>query len=146
MANKTVIKILVENGLKVTPQRIAILEVILILKNHPTAEKVIEYIRISHPNIAIGTVYKNLETFVEKGIINKIRTDKESMKYDTVLVKHHHLSCYESDRMEDFIDDNLYNLIDDYLKKNKIPDFKIEDIKLNLVGKFTDNPKDKRQK
>jgi Fur family peroxide stress response transcriptional regulator len=47
--------------LKVTPQRMAILEAIYQLNNHPTAEKIIDYIRQKHPGIATGTVYKVLK-------------------------------------------------------------------------------------
>ncbi len=58
-------------GLKITPQRIAVLEAIISLKNHPTAENIAEYIKANHPNIATGTVYKTLETFVEKGLAKR---------------------------------------------------------------------------
>jgi Fur family transcriptional regulator, peroxide stress response regulator len=141
MANKTVIKILVENNLKVTPQRIAVLEVILMLDNHPTTDIIINYIRISHPHVAIGTVYKILETFVKKGIINKVKTDKDIIRYDSVNDKHHHLYCSESDRIEDYYDNDLNNILQNYLKDKKIPDFKIRDIKLQIVGEFTDKNK-----
>jgi Fur family transcriptional regulator, peroxide stress response regulator len=141
MANKTVIKILVENNLKVTPQRIAVLEVILMLKNHPTTDIIIDYIRFSHPHVAIGTVYKTLETFVKKGIINKVKTDKDIIRYDSVNDKHHHLYCSESDRIEDYYDNDLNNLLHNYLKNKKIPDFIIRDIKLQIVGEFTDRNK-----
>jgi len=47
-----------EKGLRVTPQRIAILETIYQLDNHPTADQIIEEVRKSHPNLAPGTVYK----------------------------------------------------------------------------------------
>ena len=67
-----------EKGLKITPQRVVILEAIYKLNNHPTAENIIEYIRESHPNIATGTVYKVLETLVENGLIKKVRN---SYKY-----------------------------------------------------------------
>jgi len=136
MANKPVIKILVENDLKVTPQRIAVLEVVLTLKNHPDADKVIDYIRINYPHVSIGTVYKTLETFVKKGIIKKVKTDSDVMRYDAIPGRHHHLYCAESDRIEDFYDDELNELIDNYLKKKKIPNFKIEDVKLQIIGEF----------
>ena len=45
----------VEKGLKITPQRIAILEAIYILDNHPTVEDIVTYIRKDNPNIAKGT-------------------------------------------------------------------------------------------
>jgi len=67
---------LVEKGLKITPQRIAILEAIIKLNNHPTAENIIEYIRKNHPNIATATVYKVLDALVENGLIKKVKTEK----------------------------------------------------------------------
>ena len=128
--------ILSEKNLKVTPQRLAVLEAIRKLKNHPTAENVIDFIRKNHPNIALGTVYKVLDTFVEKHIIKKVKTDKGIMRYDGVMENHHHLYCEESDRIEDFFDEKLNNIIDDYFKNKKIPNFKIKDVKLQIIGKF----------
>jgi Fur family peroxide stress response transcriptional regulator len=126
-----------EKGLKITPQRIAILEAIVKLNNHPTADKIIEFIRTNHPNIAVGTVYKVLDTLAENKIIRKVKTDKDIMRYDAVTENHHHLYCSDSDKIEDYIDPELNNLIDKYFKKKKIPNFKIEDIKLQITGKFT---------
>jgi Fur family peroxide stress response transcriptional regulator len=138
MANKSLIRMLMQHDLKVTPQRIAILEVILALDNHPDADTITEYLRVSHPNISLATIYKTLETFTKKGIIKKVLTVKDSMRYDAISERHHHLYCSESDRIEDFYDDDLNKILDDYLKKKKIPNFKIEDIKLQITGKFTD--------
>ncbi|MCK5171621.1 MAG: transcriptional repressor [Bacteroidales bacterium] len=128
--------ILIDKGLKVTPQRLAVLEAVFELGNHPTAEKITEYIKRNHPNIAIGTVYKTLETYVEKGIIKKVKTDKDIMRYDAVLDKHHHLYCFESDRIEDYYDDELNKMIDNYFRKKEIENFRIEDIKLQIIGFF----------
>jgi len=138
MANQTVIRILVQNDLKVTPQRVAILEVILTLDNHPNADYITEYLKLSHPNISVGTIYKTLEIFAKKGIIRKVLTTKDSMRYDAIPERHHHLYCAESDRIEDFYDDDLYDILDNYLKKKKIPHFTIDDIKLQIIGRFTD--------
>ncbi len=139
MANKTVIRILVQNGLKVTPQRIAILEVIMALDNHPDVDVITEHLKMTHPGIALTTIFRTLETFTKKGIIKKVLTDKDSMRYDAIPERHHHLYCSESDRIEDFYDDELNKLLEDYLKKKKIPNFKIEDMKLQIIGRFTDN-------
>ncbi|MCD4833217.1 MAG: transcriptional repressor [Bacteroidales bacterium] len=128
--------ILIDKGLKVTPQRLAVLEAVIELGNHPSAEKVIEFIKSNHPNIAVGTVYKTLETYVEKGIVKKVKTDRDIMRYDAVLDKHHHLYCLESDKIEDYYDDDLNKIIEDYFEKNEIKNFKIEDIKLQIIGNF----------
>lgn len=141
MTNRSVIKILAENGLKITPQRIAVLEVVLTLDNHPDADRVIDYIRLNFPHVSIGTVYKTLERFVEKGILTRVKTESGAMRYDPILEPHHHLYCAETDRIEDYYDNDLNDLIDKYLKNKKIPDFKINDIKLQIVGEFTQKSK-----
>lgn len=136
MANQTMVKHLVQSGLKVTPQRLAILEILVSSDTHPTAENIIRLIRLNHPNIAAGTVYKTLDTFSKKGLINKVRTELDIVRYEAVTNKHHHLYCIDSERIEDYVDDSLFDLIGNYLKKNKIPNFEINDIKLQIVGKF----------
>jgi Fur family transcriptional regulator, peroxide stress response regulator len=138
MDKDRIIAALKKCGLKVTPQRIAVFDAAINLNNHPTAENMIDYIKTNHPNIATGTVYKNLETLVKCGIIKKVKTDNDIMRYDAIIEKHHHLYCAESERIEDFRDEALDEIIDNYLTNKKIPNFKIEDIKLQLVGKFTD--------
>ena len=127
---------LIEKGLKVTPQRIAILEAIVKLNNHPAAENIIEYIRKTHPNIATATVYKVLDALVSSKLINKVKTEKDIMRYDAIMESHHHLYCSESDRIEDYNDNELNELLEKYFEKKGIPGFKIEDIKLQIIGKF----------
>ncbi|MBN2610644.1 MAG: transcriptional repressor [Bacteroidales bacterium] len=127
---------LIRNGLKVTPQRIAVFDAVIKLKNHPTAEEVINFIKDNHPNIAIGTVYKILETYVEIGLIKKVKTDKDVMRYDAVINNHHHLYCSDSDIIEDYFDNDLNEMLFNYFKKKHIPNFEIEDLKLQIIGKF----------
>jgi len=127
---------LMNGNLKVTPQRIAVLEALNNLKDHPTADKIKEYVVKNHPNIAVGTIYKTLETFVEKGLVKKVKTEQDIMRYDAILDKHHHLYCEDTDHIEDFFDDELDSLIDKYFQKKKIPNFKVKDIKLQIIGTF----------
>ncbi|MFZ0281983.1 MAG: transcriptional repressor [Bacteroidales bacterium] len=132
---------LTEKGLKVTPQRIAILEAILKLNNHPSAENIIDYIRINHPNIATATVYKVLDALVANGLIKKVKTERDVMRYDAVIESHHHLYSSESDRIEDFVDKELNAMIEKHFEKKKIPDFKIEDVRLQIIGRFLNDNK-----
>jgi Fur family transcriptional regulator, peroxide stress response regulator len=130
---------LVEKGLKVTPQRIAILEAIVKLGNHPTAENIIDYIRRNHPNISTATVYKVLDAFVSCSLINRVVTERDIMRYDAVMENHHHLYYSDSDRIEDYKDEELNRLLEAYFEKKGIPGFKIEDLKLQIIGKQIDN-------
>lgn len=125
-----------EKGLKITPQRVVILEAIYKLNNHPTADNIIEYIRELHPNIATGTVYKVLETLVENGLIKKVTTDKDIMRYDGIIENHHHLYCSECDLIEDYKDEELDKLLQNHFKNKNIKGFKIEDIVLQIRGTF----------
>jgi Fur family transcriptional regulator, peroxide stress response regulator len=132
---------LIEKGLKVTPQRIAILEAIITLNNHPTAENINEYIKKNHPHISVGTVYKVLDALVENALIKKVKTERDIMRYDAVMENHHHLYCSDSDRIEDYNSEELNEMLEKYFKKNGIPGFKIEDIKLQIIGRCISSEK-----
>lgn len=127
---------LTERSLKVTPQRIAILEAIYHLKNHPTAENIIDYIKKMHPNIATGTVYKVLSVLVDNQLVKKVKTEKDIMRYDGVMESHHHLYCMESDVIKDYVDEELDELLRNYFEKKNLPGFKIEEIVLQVKGIF----------
>ncbi len=129
-------KILNNSKLKITPQRLEVLNAVSNLKNHPTADNIIELIRKGNPNIAIGTVYKTLETFVNNGIVKKIETSDGTMRYDAITEQHHHLYSIDSEKIDDYFDEELNLLLHNYFKNKTIPNFKLEDIKLQLIGKF----------
>jgi Fur family peroxide stress response transcriptional regulator len=127
---------LTEKGLRITPQRLSIFEAIIMLQNHPTAEDIIAFIRQDQPNIATGTVYKVLDSLAENGLISKVKTEKDIMRYDAMMVNHHHLYCIDSDKIKDYVDEELDELISGYFAKKEITGFKIEDIKLQINGQF----------
>jgi len=130
---------LTDKKLKVTPQRVAILEAIICLNNHPTADAIVDYIREKNPNIAVATVYKVLDVLVENGLIYKVKTEAGLMRYEAVAESHHHIYCSDSDRIEDYFDDELNDLLNNYFRNKKIPGFDIEDIKLQIIGKYNTN-------
>ena len=132
---------LIEKGLRITPQRLAIYEAILKLNNHPTADDIAAFIKQDHPNIATGTIYNVLESLVGNGLLRKVKSEKDVMRYDAILENHHHLYCAESDRIADYYNNEINNLLTEYFRKNGIPDFEIEDIKLQIIGKFLNVPK-----
>lgn len=45
MSSEYIRELLKQKGLKITPQRVAIYEAVLKLRNHPTAEKITEHIK-----------------------------------------------------------------------------------------------------
>ncbi len=121
-----------EKGLKVTPQRVIILEAICKLGNHPSAENIIDYIQKNYPSIAVGTVYKVLDTFVENRLIKRVHTAAGVMRYDGNTKKHHHLYSSDSGIIEDYEDKELDQLLENYFANKKINDFNIEEVVLQI--------------
>ncbi len=139
MENQSIIRILEDHDLKVTPQRTAVLEIIMNLDIHPTVEDLAKQLKKSYPNMPVGTIYKILDKFVSVGILEKVNTDNGIMRYDAVKKNHHHLYSPDSERIEDYYDEELRKMLDNYLKKKKIPNFKIKDFKVQIIGEFTKN-------
>ncbi|MGE5313229.1 MAG: Fur family transcriptional regulator [Acidobacteriota bacterium] len=125
-----------DRRLKVTPQRLAVLEALRSLHDHPTADKIKDHVVKHHPHIAVGTIYKTLETFIERGLVRKVKTEDGVMRYDAVLEKHHHLYCETTERIEDYVDETLNRLLEEYFRKKKIPRFTVKDVRLQIIGTF----------
>lgn len=136
MPKENIIALLKKKGLKVTPQRLAVYEAVVSLKTHPTAEQIIEYIKVNHPEISVGTVYKILDTLVDNELLKKVKSEKDVMRYDAIFEKHHHLYCVHTDRIEDYEDPELDALISQYFKNKNITGFNIQDITLQITGEF----------
>jgi Fur family peroxide stress response transcriptional regulator len=127
---------LVEKGLKVTPQRMAILEAIYTLNNHPTAEMIMNYIKDTHPGISSATIYKVLDALEENQLIKRVKTDKDIKRYDGMVEKHHHLYSSESEEIKDYLNSELDALLADFFKKHKIENFEIDEKRLQINGRF----------
>jgi len=125
-----------DKGLKATPRRVLILEAITELNNHPAADEIVKYIRNRNLNVATATVYKALDIMVAKNVINKVETEKNRIRYDAITEPHHHLISTETGLITDYQNDEIHNILREYFEKNKIDEFEIEEIKLQITGKF----------
>lgn len=123
-------------GLKVTPQRLNVLMSFDMINKHPTTDEIIEGVHKISSDIAVGTIYNILESFVNKKIITRVKTEKDVMRYDPVLDKHHHIYCTETGVVSDYYDEELNEIIDNYFKSKHLDNFAIEDIKLQIVGRY----------
>ncbi len=130
-----------DSGLRVTPQRRAVLEALLLHKNHPDADALVTIVREQHPNISVGTIYHILDNLVQKGIVNRVQTSQNVVRYDAILEPHIHLYSREENRIEDLMDDELLALIKEHLSKKQIKNFSIKDINIQLIGEFTSKNK-----
>lgn len=139
MSNIEYIEKLKLAGLKVTPQRIAILRVLYDSDMHPTAENVAEKLKEDYPGISLGTVYSTLENLSQKKIISKVQTEDGKMRFDSRLDMHHHLHEINTNKIEDYFDEDLNTILLEYFRNKSIPGFNIRDIKLQIKGEYINN-------
>ena len=64
---KEIAQILREKGLKVTPQRIAVYNMLCNTKEHPDAETIYKTLEPTNPTMSLATVYKTLDFFKQLG-------------------------------------------------------------------------------
>lgn len=135
--NENSSKTLSAAGLRVTPQRLAIIGALYSLRIHPTAEQIAEFLKADHPSLSFGTIYSTLEKFVEKGIAVKISTGTNVMRYDICDdAKHHHLYSAKDNKIGDYYDDELNVLLKNYFRDKEISGFKVADVRLEIIGEF----------
>ncbi len=116
-------------GLKVTPQRLAILQMIKGDRTHPPAEKIYHEISKKFPGISFATVYNTLARLVEAGEIQELDIDPNKKRFDPCTSLHYHFYCKACG--------NVYDVDDDIsLAPNiqKIAGHHVEAIQLNFKG------------
>ena len=80
-------------GLKLTPQRIAILEYLEGNTCHPTAEEIFVSIKKKHPTISFSTVYNTVQALTDMGELTEVTIDPNRKHYDPDTKTHHHVIC-----------------------------------------------------
>ena len=120
-----------DEGVPFTVQRRTVLEAVLTLDEHPTADQVHAAVTTRLPGISRATVYRTLETLVRMGLITKACHPGKAVRFDTRIEVHHHLVCMNCDMVVDLVDERLDAL--------PIPDtsaqgFVIADFRVQLRG------------
>lgn len=88
-------------GLKLTPQRIAILDFLDCNTDHPSADDIYKAVSVKHPTMSFATVYNTLDTLKEKGYIMELSIDPAKKRFDPNTQLHHHLICTSCKRVQD---------------------------------------------
>ena len=74
-------------------QRQMVLDVVKNRTKHPTADKVYEILKKDHPEISLGTVYRNLNLLSEMGEISRVETSSVKDHFDGNQHPHAHFVC-----------------------------------------------------
>jgi Fur family peroxide stress response transcriptional regulator len=88
--NPTQTQRLTGTGLRSTPQREVVYQVILGKRDHPTAEEVFARVKALMPTISLATVYNGLDALVQCGLIKQVNFVREPTRYCPNLHEHAH--------------------------------------------------------
>ena len=107
-------QVLKEKGLKMTRQRLVVLEVLAENpEQHLTAEEIYERVKVENPDIGLATVYRTVQLLLELELIDRINLDDGFIRYEIGSIeekehhRYHHLICMRCGKVSAFQDDML---------------------------------------
>jgi Fur family peroxide stress response transcriptional regulator len=99
---KDALDTLKQTGVRITPQRHAILEFLVDSMTHPTADDIYKALEGKFPNMSVATVYNNLRVFREVGLVKELTYGDASSRFDFVTSDHYHVICEKCGKIVDF--------------------------------------------
>lgn len=127
MTNYTTL--LKEYDLKVTPQRVAIVEE-LYINGHMNIDDLYKKLLAKFPSISLATIYKNINAMIEKVFLSEVKIPNSKSVYELVKEEHAHLVCSSCGHLED-VSVNSSNII---TEASTISNFKIDSANIVLTG------------
>ncbi len=90
---KVVVARLKESGHKLTPPRVAALEVLIDSSEHISAEELHSKIKSKYPGAGLATTYRTLELLKELDIVTSLDDKRGKKLYEMKTRDHSHLIC-----------------------------------------------------
>ena len=114
-AQKLFIQYLRENNLKVTQERLALLDEIFATSEHLDADELLARMKTKQRKVSRATVYRTLDLLVQCGLVRKSRLGREHYFYEKMEPGggHHHMVCTATGKIIEFWDAEL----DDRLRR-----------------------------
>ena len=101
-----------------TKQRRLIYSIITNSKEHLSAEEIYKSAKKEMPNIAIGTIYRNLNLMIRDREIRKVEIHNAPDRFDKNIINHDHLICDECGKLKDIIIKNFDKIIEKHSVDN----------------------------
>ncbi|MEJ7576666.1 MAG: Fur family transcriptional regulator [Pyrinomonadaceae bacterium] len=117
-------------GLKLTPQRFAVLDYLSRSSAHPTAEQIRIDLNRRFPRASRATVYNTLNALCRAGFVNAIYLDDAVGRYEAVINSHHHFVCRACGHIEDVPVEHVRALPQKGLRANR----KVENYEIVMRG------------
>jgi Fe2+ or Zn2+ uptake regulation protein len=137
------IKLFKIKGLRITPQRRVIFNILSGMDNHPTADMVYLEVQKIMPEVSRATVYNTLHELVRFGALSEVGNLNESaLRYDTKSSPHHHIYCVQCHTISD-IEQTFNDLV---LPPEKTAGFEIQQSQVTFFGLCPDCQKEVKEK
>lgn len=119
------------SGVRITPQRHAILEYLINSMAHPTADEIYKALEGKFPNMSVATVYNNLRVFKDVGLVKELTYGDSSSRFDFTTHDHYHAICESCGKIVDF----QYPGLDEVEQfASHVTDFKVSHHRLEVYG------------
>ncbi len=92
---------LADSGLRSTPQREVVYDVLLKKRDHPTADEVFARVKSGLPSISLATVYNCLETLVQCDLVRAVNFERSPTRYCPNLRPHAHFHDEQTGKTHD---------------------------------------------
>jgi len=126
---------------KITPQRMAIAEILADSKGHPSVENVYEQLQSDYPNMSLATVYRNVMLMKSLGEVLELGFPDGSNRYDgNKPYPHPHIICV---RCRKIMEPDLSTLEDMTKEVIRKTDFTVLTHQLTVFGVCRDCKKEK---
>lgn len=99
--------ILKDKKIRISYQRLLILDYLITHPIHPTAEKIFKDLMEKDPVISQATVYNSLNLFVEHNLVKELDFNMSSKRYEFKKTNHGHFICESCGLIEDLDVDDL---------------------------------------
>ena len=128
---KHVLQQLRNKGVRITPQRVAMLEFLASVDTHPTAEEIYKALTTDNPQVSVATVYNNLNMFIKEGVIRELTYGDNASRYDFDLGQHYHAVCDVCGKVVDL----YYPVLEDVEKAAvQLTGFKVRGHRMEVYG------------
>lgn len=120
-----------EHKLAATHQRQKIYEALVSRPGHYSPEEIYEQVKQDLPSISLATVYKNLKTFLQAGMLREVSPHHGSWRVDANTHPHHHLVCTRCRSIEDLD----FDLLRPVKLRGRLPaGFRVEKFNVEVQG------------
>ena len=125
--------VLRKEGLKITPQRIAVLEEIVKDRGHRESEDIYMAIKTRKTHVSRATVYRTLDILVQHGFARKLNLGDGRARYETKIDSphHDHMICNNCAKIIEFVDAEIEKIQEVIAKQHQ---FKLQQHIHQLFG------------